>query len=203
MIQTPVSSADYEPNAKSKALFKKTVFEVCPQFRTTTENTGIINEIYFYAHGRGKLDPKKGILLWGEIGAGKSTLMKILAEYQRKIDSEKGFKCVNCGHLAAQYSTFGAEALNESTWNESYKGVDPIERGFDELGREPTPAKYYGSELNVMQYVLQIRYDLKVKTHCTTNLTPETIGEKYGIHIMDRAVEMFNFIKLEGESLRK
>ena len=201
MIQTPTNSVVLKLTEKSLAQFRKVVFEVCPKFEKTEQNKDLINEIYFYAHGTGKLDSKKGLLIWGEIGIGKSTLMKILAEYQRTLGN--GFKCVNCGFLSAQYASYGIEALNESTWNENYKGCTPIERGFDELGREPIPAKYYGSELNVMQHIFQIRYDLKAKTHCTTNLSPETIGEKYGIHILDRAVEMFNFIELKGESLRK
>lgn len=141
------------------------------------------------------------MLFYGSVGTGKSTMMKILAEYQRMFN--RGFLCVNTSLLTAQYATYGVDALNESTWNETNKGSIPIERGFDELGRETMPAKYFGNELNVMQHVLQIRYDLKVKTHITTNLSIEEIELKYGQHIFDRAIEMFNFIEVKGESFRK
>lgn len=181
--------------------FRKIVFQVCPNFETTEYNRDIVNELYKYAHGSGKLSHEKGILFYGEVGTGKSTLMKILAEYQRTM--ERGFKCVNCASLTAMFASFGIEALNESTWNDGYRGVNPIERGFDELGRETRPAKYYGNELNVMQHIIQIRYDLKVKTHITTNMLPHELERIYGQHIYDRCIEMFNFIEVKGDSKRK
>ena len=181
--------------------FRETVFQVCKNFEVGENNKDILNELFFYAHNVGKLDPNKGIWLYGEVGTGKSTLIKILAEYQRTM--WRGFKCVNCASLAAMFSSHGIDALNESTWNEGYMGSNPVERAFDELGRETIPAKYYGNELNVMQHIIQIRYDLKVKTHVTTNIEPESITKLYGEHIFDRAAEMFNFIEIKGESRRK
>lgn len=187
-------------NVLSSQLFKHKVNEVCPGFKVTQDNKNILNELYNYVHAEGKLNPNKGILLYGDVGTGKSTLIKILAEYQRLYN--RGFKCINCASLTAQFATYGIEALNESTWNEGYKGINPIERAFDELGRETIPAKHYGNDLNVMQHIIQIRYDLKAKTHITTNLFPEQIESMYGQHIYDRCIEMFNFIELKGESYR-
>lgn len=200
-IKKTQTSKGLQPNERSRARYREKVFEVCPGFKVDENNKEILNELFSYAHGVGKLDPNKGIWLYGEVGTGKSTLIKILAEYQRTM--WKGFKCVNCASLAAMFSSYGIESLNESTWNEGYMGSNPVERAFDELGRETIPAKYYGNELNVMQHIIQIRYDLKVKTHITTNITPEAIIPLYGEHIYDRAVEMFNFIEMKGESKRK
>lgn len=182
--------------------FKEIIYQVCPTFVIDEYNKDILNQIYLYAIGKGKLDKNKGIFFYGEVGTGKSTLMKILAEFQRTIGN--GFKCVNCSTQASQYASFGIEALNESTYNEGLKGINPIERGFDELGREPNPAKNFGNQLNVMQYVFQIRYEMKVKTHVTTNMEPQSIKHLYGEYISDRAVEMFNFIEVtRNKSLRK
>lgn len=185
---------------KSPLLFKKICLSVCPNFEVAKNNRELVNELYFYAHGEGIFDSNKGLWFYGDVGTGKSTLMKIIAEYQRKLS--RGFKCVNSASLAAGYASFGLTALDESTYNENSRGINPVERGFDEVGREPIPAKHYGNELNVMQYILQIRYDLKVKTHITTNITPESIEKMYGPHIYDRAFEMFNFIEMKGESRR-
>lgn len=168
----------------------------------TEFNKMALNELFYYATRNpiGKLNPDKGIFLFGEIGTGKSTLIRILAEFQRL--SGHGYKTVNCASLAAYFASHGVDSLNEHTWNENYKGANPVERAFDELGKETIPAKHYGNELNVMQHIIQLRYDLKVKTHITSNIQPEDIETMYGGHIYDRAIEMFNFIELKGESFR-
>ena len=158
--------------------------------------------MYDYSNGRSKvLDSSKGIWFWGSIGTGKSTLMKILAETQRTYG--KGFKCVNCSELATRFAASGLDALNESTYNE-FLSSNPVERGFDEVGREPIPAKHFGNDLNVMQYIFGLRYELRntVRTHVTTNVQKEAIPKVYGDYIFDRLNEMFNFVEIKGESRR-
>lgn len=184
-------------------IFRKVANEVCPNFKASELLKPILNNMYFYAlNQKCDWDLKKGLLFYGVPGTGKSTLIKILAEFQRKYG--RGFKVVNCSTIAAEFSTFGTEALNESTSNEGYRGCHPVERAFDELGREIIPAKHFGNELNVMQYIIQTRYEFRnsVKTHATTNISFEDIETKYGKYIYDRCFEMFNFIEINGQSLR-
>lgn len=75
---------------------------------------------------------------------------------------------------------------------------------FDELGREPCPAKYFGTEVNVMQYIFQCRYEFRNEclTHVTTNFSPKEIQRMYGSYIADRINEMFNVIEMTGQSRR-
>ena len=40
-----------------------------------------MNQLFLYTEGRGKLDTNKGLLLRGDIGTGKSTIMQILNRY--------------------------------------------------------------------------------------------------------------------------
>ena len=112
---------------------------------------------------------------------------------------------VNCSHLATQFAANGLEALNSSTYNNTEIRPKPVNRAFDELGREPIPARHYGTELNIMQYVFQCRYELrdKIRTFTTTNLPPKSIGKLYGAYIADRVNEMFNIVELKGKSRRK
>lgn len=190
----------------SKEFYKEVIFKVCPTFQVDDHIKPLMNELFFYANGEVspqlKLDPNKGILLWGSIGTGKSTIIKILGEVLRPVGG--GYKTVNCSYLANQFAATGLEAVNSSTYNESDRGVNPVDRAFDELGREPIPAKHFGNELNIMQYVFQCRYELRstIKTHATTNINPKAIGSLYGDYIADRMSEMFNIIELKGKSRR-
>ena len=74
----------------------------------------------------------------------------------------------------------------------------------DEVGREPIPASNYGTKMNVLQFLLQLRYDNRRTciTHVTTNATPESLEPLYGDYVADRCKEMFNFMEFNGESLR-
>ena len=191
-------------SAISEEQFRKKVFEVCPTYKVDSENKEILNSLFFYVNGHTdkQLDPQKGIWLWGNIGTGKSTIILILGEVLRL--QGRGYKTINCSNIASEYAAHGIDALNESTYNEVSGIVKPVNRAFDELGREPLPAKHYGNELNVMQYIFQIRYEFKnkVRTFVTTNLMPEAIEVLYGKYIADRVKEMFNVIELKGGSRR-
>lgn len=197
-------------------LFKSAVFEVCPDFQTSNANRDLLNNLYRYCNKQpGELDPSKGILLWGSIGTGKSTLLKILNKYDYKINPERhvqvsgrwsyvsgGFKIIDCATVANIYAKNGIDGLDYYTYNNG----EPITVGFDELGREPLNSKSFGTEMNVMQYILQIRYGYKdfCKTHITTNLNPdEGIAKLYDKYVADRVKEMFNIINLNGKSWRK
>jgi len=75
----------------------------------------------------------------------------------------------------------------------------------DELGREPMDAKHYGTGINVVQIILQLRYEVRREfiTLATTNLNPDIEFEsKYGDYIADRVKEMFNVIEIKGKSRR-
>lgn len=167
-----------------------------------------MNEIFLYAEGRSsKLDSNKGLLLRGDIGTGKSTIMQILNRYMcftRGRDRGGypigGFRIDSASYIANNFMMRGKNALEVYTYNSG----NPRMMCFDELGREPNPAKYFGTEMNVMQYILQCRYELRSEaiTHVTTNMTIREIQSKYEPYIADRINEMFNVIELNGKSRR-
>lgn len=199
------SSAESNGKIITPEQYKRKCFEVCPAFEVDEFIKPIMNDLYFYVndiYNEQGLNPEKGILIWGPIGTGKSTIIRILGEVFRI--KGLGYATMNCSYLATKFSADGLEALNASTYNETEKGSRPLNRAFDELGREPIPAKHYGMELNVMQYVLQCRYELRnrVRTFATTNARPEALEKLYGTYISDRINEMFNVIELKGKSRR-
>ena len=111
-----------------------------------------------------------------------------------------GFRVDSTSGIANSFSMRGKDALELYTYNNG----TPRMICFDELGREPIPAKYFGTELNVMQYIFQCRYELRHEaiTHVTTNLTIKEIQTIYGAYIADRINEMFNVLDLNGASRR-
>ena len=178
---------------------------VCPGFKVEGAFRKIMNDIFLYAEGDS--GTRKGLLLTGDYGTGKSTIMQILNKYLWFIGGRDsgdypigGFRIDSASYVATGFSMKGRDYLELYTYN----GGIPRTICFDELGREPIPSKHFGTELNVMQYILQCRYELRYecKTHITTNLSIEEIQERYGAYIADRINEMFNVIELKGSSRR-
>lgn len=178
---------------------------VCPGFKVEGAFRKIMNDIFLYAEGDSGAG--KGLLLTGDYGTGKSTIMQILNKYLWFIGGRDagdypigGFRIDSASYVSTGFSMKGRDYLELYTYN----GGIPRTICFDELGREPIPSKHFGTELNVMQYILQCRYELRYecKTHITTNLSIEEIQDRYGAYIADRINEMFNVIELKGSSRR-
>ena len=195
--------------AKDRAeWFKECCRFVCSNFQIDKSNRYVMNQIFLYMEkDRSKLDPEKGILLCGPVGTGKSTIMQIMNRYRYFVSGQDkggypmgGFRIDSASFIANSFSMRGKDALELYTYNNG----SPRMMCFDELGREPIPAKYFGTELNVMQYIFQCRYELRKEalTHATTNLSIKDLQLKYGAYIADRINEMFNVIELGGSSRR-
>jgi hypothetical protein len=206
---TPPISVDW---AKEMAFFRAAFLKVEPRFDPKLADRNILNSLFAWVwkldeYNKLKLDYNKGFCFYGDIGLGKSMTLQALRQYRNGLVSRneskredfrmKGTWLKAASELANIFSVDGQPALIKYT-------TDEINLIIDELGREPRPAKYFGTELNVIQFVLQLRYDHRRDsvTHITTNLRLEDIAQKYGAYIADRCLEMFNFIEFKGASLR-
>ena len=206
---TPPISVDW---AKEIAYFRAAFLKVEPRFDPKLADRNILNSLFAWVwkldeYNKLKLDYNKGFCFYGDLGLGKSMTLQALRQYRNGLVSRneskredfrmKGTWLKAASELANIFSVDGQPALVKYT-------TDEINLIIDELGREPRPAKYFGTELNVIQFVLQLRYDHRRDsvTHITTNLKLEDIAQKYGAYIADRCLEMFNFIEFKGASLR-
>lgn len=186
--------------------------EVCPLFVVREEYKPIFNDIVLYClNAGGNLSPRKGLWIWGDIGTGKTTLLRIIRNYcalVRPVDSDGttyGFCINNAIDVCSKFASKGYEGLSFYVTSERDDNIS--RQAFDELGSEAQITQHYGCVENVFQYILQRRYErhdgINNITHVTTNLTPEQIKDNYGLRIYDRCKEMFNFIALMGKTFRK
>lgn len=188
---------------------------VSPGFVIDDRNIRLLSELYIWvwsSMGRmpsGKLDPDKGILLWGDIGTGKTTIIKGLQKYLATIN-RLACGCNNrsicleirsAAEVALLYAAEGMKALNR--WTEQEQAAH---LAIDEIGREQI-SSHFGTPCNTVQTLLQLRYELRhsVLTLGTTNIdmTSGEFTERYGSYIFDRTKEMFNVVFMSGRSRRK
>ena len=191
-----------------KALFVRCAKAMCPGFTIRDELKPAYNDIVHWAvmDYDGNLDPDKGLMLWGDIGTGKSTMLRIVREFCAIVRPPDKigryyFRIDNVIDVCADYA--------DESINGGYRGIrhyiDNPRQAFDELGSETVPTGRYGNFENVMQYIFLSRYDNRHYqfTHATTNLTVEQIKDVYDERIYDRFKEMFNFVALRGRTFRK
>lgn len=160
------------------------------------ENKYIIGQVaLWYANdARFKGDLLKGLSIRGNVGTGKTVLVKALI------------------HIMMVYERVNAKFIYSTDLTELYiqqRGVeiDMLKQRkyliIDDLGVENVETKVWGNSKEPFNDVFEYRHRNNLTTIITTNLTPQKIGDDYGIRIRDRFRESFNDLVLDGESLRK
>lgn len=190
-------------------IFRSCFNEVEPKFDIRKANRDILNTIFAWVWRKDSMnalmvDFDKGFFLYGDLGRGKTMTMQAMRLYMNSVcrrykteDYRLKAWMKSASELANIYAADGQPALIK------YTGED-VNLVIDEFGREPIPANSYGTKMNVLQFILQLRYDNRRNsvTHITTNLHPDNLEPLYGDYVADRCKEMFNFIEFNGKSLR-
>ncbi len=178
-------------------------------FRLYPEDYRVIYSLLVYAiedkkeSAKLNLDLKKGILLAGPIGTGKSTLMALIKYF---LQPGKRYQIKSTRDITFEFENEGYKVINRYSKNPiNLSYTNPVSNifCFDDLGVEQ-PQKHFGNECNVMAEILLSRYDLFISkgipTHLTTNLSASEIEEKYGNRVRSRMREMFNLVAFDKES---
>lgn len=168
----------------------------------------------YFTDDENKLDPNKGLLIFGHVGCGKTTLMRLLAENQKN-----SFRVVPCKVIVEKFKKAGNQAddvVNEysrlysnTLGAQEFKNGDRMGICFDDLGTEDTVEGWNKS--NVMADIILRCYDniqLKGNVHITTNLPTKQaldsdilgLKERYGDRVYSRLQEMFNVIEFPNDA---
>lgn len=146
---------------------------------------------------------KKGLALFGPVGCGKTTLLRLFSSNPRE-----SFTVVRCKVAAHNYTTDGDPMFDyycgkSSVYGSAFQHTSGG-RGFDDLGVEPIPVSHFKNSRNIMADLLDSRYELGPAvcglTHLTTNLSTDQIEEFYGQRIRSRMREMFNTIYFDPQT---
>lgn len=192
------------PTATAEEVFE--AFKL--QYEVDETNAGVVWNLCFYFTGdeRFRGDLSKGLLLFGGVGIGKTTLMHFF-----KRNPKASFKVISCRDIESDFSSEGEKSVRRCSFNIDVPENEFLQKQigfcFDDLGTEAN-AKFYGKEKNVMAEILLNRYDNRlpfIYTHVTTNLSHDEVKEQYGIRVYDRMKEMLNIITFnkDAKSRRK
>lgn len=178
--------------AKGKELYR-------PDFRIFDEDREIVFRllVYFLRDERNAerygLSLRKGLLITGPVGCGKTSLMNLI---KLTLPPEQRYIVKSCREVSFEFIQEGYTIIRKYS-NLSFKNDKPKVYCFDDLGTENS-LKYFGNDCNVMAEILLSRYDLfltrRMLTHITTNLNSSEIEEIYGTRVRSRLREQFNLI---------
>lgn len=143
---------------------------------------------------------KVGLLLYGSVGNGKTTLLRAIAEVIRithysAISSEAKFvRFITAMELAK---------LAKDRPEDFEKLIRCDMLAIDDIGTEPENVKHFGNVITPITEAIFFRHDRRLFTICTSNLDMDGMRERYDERIHDRMIEMFNRIAYTNKSYRR
>ena len=171
-------------------------------FRIHKEDLPVIRKLIYYIIQEEEkckehnIDLKKGILLTGPIGCGKTSWMNLI---QILGFEDKHFQVKSTRDIAFEFNRDGYQTIN--TYGKAHRPFC-----LDDLGVEQN-IKFFGNECNTIAEVLLHRYNLMTNhgmiTHATTNLKASELEELYGNRVRSRLRSMFNLISFPVEAKDK
>lgn len=154
-----------------------------------------------------KLNPKFCIVLCGDCGNGKSTMLAAIRTATAYLDDKGYFQYrSHNGDMRSVNAAFTFTNATDSTVA-TMEGIHRIAEmpvlAIDDLGQEPLEVQEFGNMVYPMMAVLEKRYEKCLPTFITTNLSPDQLGERYGKRVRDRLREMAFVVSFDNPSYRK
>ncbi len=149
---------------------------------------------------------KKGLLIMGGYGSGKSKVMEAL-QMVFVNDPNLRFKRYDANEVVDMYEAIKSPVEKDSFWEKMVSGV----AHFDDVKTERIASNY--GKTNVFKDILEKRNTKSLRTFITCNYREGRNGdiddglkefyEKYGARVYDRLFMDFNIIQWNGKSFRK
>ena len=155
--------------------------------RDFIEEPKAINLVQYF----NKSDMKKGALVMGKPGNGKTTIMQTLSRLLTYTDQPR-FDVYYVPVIVNNFSKHGAIAIDECIRRPAC---------IDDMGAEVS-AMHYGLKLNMSQELIEKRYVNNVLTHYTTNLMPDELREYVGERAYDRLKKQCELFVFKSDSKR-
>lgn len=171
-------------------------------------NEEVINKLiaYFTRQEDSPLNLNKGICLYGEIGTGKSTIMKLFSKFTQDYNLTTQFDFIYMDDVYSDCDSEGLASINKYNFKRCC---------FDDIGmRGENNLNNFGTKINPYKELVRRQYNrfsrsIPSLSHYTTNIqyhnkdfTPDLV-KTFGGRELDRFREMCNFVYLGGDSRRE
>ena len=194
-------------------IFQKRVLELEPEFQINKWNERIISALCSYFADDEDFDVlkegfsrKKGIMLYGPYGCGKSTIMKAF-----RINQLMSYQCTSVLHLDSLFAQHGEKVVMEFIGYSDIPAQGTFlfhqKMGgycFDDLGQEEDKKAHFSNKINVIGQILKRRYSSDMPgycTHITTNADSNELGQMYPfLKSSGRLREMFNVLRFKPDA---
>lgn len=145
----------------------------------------------------------KGIILAGSTGPGKTKTFETMRLYSQ-IDNV--FYLRSGKQIKLEFKIFNSRQIVSDYVNNGFDGIEKYSFYpnicIDDLGTESREAKYFGTNLNCIEEIIERRYLKGLITHISTNFPLDKMSELYSDRVYSRLKEMCNYIVFKGEDLR-
>ena len=186
------------------ALYERMVRNTASGSLIRDENTA--NNVRRVAHWITR-SPKKGLLLLGSLGNGKTTMLRTLKVFLDGTGNWVGPICEATEIWRAERLSCLDDLNDESvvsSKNFIFRCYNERILIIDDLGVENKECKVFGEQRHPLEHLLLHRYTLDLTTIISTNLKSlDVIEERYGSRVVDRLYETYDRIVFEGESYRR
>lgn len=165
------------------------------EFKPSSKQATLMNMLWQYFHHQGSLDSRKGILLIGGMGCGKSTIMKAFCttHFTKFIPGQDPHPVQITSAIAM------IDYYNDQGNFEQFLSRDLY---IDDFGSEQR-AKYMSKDDDpILSKFLERFYSTGNRVFATTNLNKEELLDKYGRRVYSRLHELCNIIEMQDKDFR-